>query len=555
MKNILNLLFLTIGLSVFFTACKKFDDLETYGDGKAVVVTASSNDVKPAPSDSDNVVLTLDWTNPDYATDESNYKFVIEVAEKGQAFANASQTTVTGVFKKDFTARELNTILSGFGYIYDQPHDMEVRIASSYKNNNERYYSNTLDIKMTAYKGPSTTIDATTMNLIGDAGNGWDPGNDVALNLIGKNRFSQVVELQFGKEFKFRKDAGNWDVNWGLADSEVFEIGKAVKIKLGGGNFKMPDGSGAAKYQVLVDVDLNTVTVTALSPTMNIIGEAGVSWDVDVPMNADGNGGYSIITTLNGDKEMKFRAVAGSWDVNYGIAAGETFAVGTAFQIVRDGGNIKIPATGKYRVEMNLSNNTAKVSESKFPENLFLVGGGVPAGWTPPNSAPFTKLDDGKFEIYSPIAANGEFKFLEIQDWPGDWGDDPNATGSLLQEGEANAKVTDEGFYKLNVDFTTGKWTSLRQEWGVIGSSSPGGWDDETAMSKSSDYVWTWTGDLTVGEIKFRANHNWDFNFGDNGADGSLEAGGANIAVAEAGNYTIIMSLAPIGYTYTVTKN
>ena len=139
MKNIYNLFFLTLCLGIFVSSCKKFDELETFGDGQAVTMTASSNDVKPLPSDSDNVVLTLDWSNPGYATNEAYYKFVIEIAEKGQAFANASQTTVVGAFTRSFTARELNTILAGFGYIYDEPHDMEVRIVSSYKNNNERY--------------------------------------------------------------------------------------------------------------------------------------------------------------------------------------------------------------------------------------------------------------------------------------------------------------------------------------------------------------------------------------------------------------------------------
>lgn len=551
MKKLYNLFVLTACLGVFFTACKKFDELETYGNGKAVVVSTSSTDVRPAPSDSDNVVLTLDWTNPEYATDESNYKFVIEIAEKGQAFANASQTTVVGAYKKEFTARELNTILSGFGYIYDEPHDMEVRVASSYLNNNERYYSNALDIRMTAYKGPSTTIDATTMNIIGDAAKGWDI--DVPMNLIGTRRFAAVTELQYGKEFKVRRDAGSWDINWGIADGVAFEYGKPMGLKLGGANFKLPDGAGSGLYQLLVDVDANTLTVTEAT-AMHIIGDAALGWDIDAAMNNNGNGNFSLVTDLS-DHELKFRSVAGSWDINWGLADGETFVLGQPFQLKRDGANIKMPAAGKYKVVVDLATNSAKISVNNFPENLYLVGGGVPAGWTPANAAPFMQLEDGKFRIYSPVAADGEFKFLEVLDWAGDWGDSKTSTGTLEQADEQNCKITDEGFYRIDCDFLTGKWTALRQEWGVIGSATPGGWDDETPMSKLGDYAWTWTGDLSAGEIKFRANHDWGYNFGDNGADGSLEADGANIAVAEAGNYTVVMVLAPNGYTYTVTKN
>ncbi len=551
MKKIFNLFILTLCLGIFFTACKKFDDIDKFGDGKAVTLTSSSNDVAPAPSDSDNVVLTLNWTNPEYATDEANYKFVIEIAEKGKAFANASQTTVIGVFKKDFTARELNTMLAGFGYFYDEPHDMEVRVVSSYKNNNEQYFSNVVDVKMTAYKGPATSIDATTMQVIGEAAQGWDV--DVPLNLIGTKRFSGVVELNYGQEFKLRRDAGSWDINWGLADGVVFELGVPMALKLGGSNFKMVDGTGRGEFLIMVDIDNNTMTVVNVATTMNIIGDGALGWDIDAPMNSDGHGNFSLITNLLGDKEIKFRMTPGSWDVNWGIADGEVFELGKAFQLKRDGGNIKIPADGKYRVEVNLGTNTAKITESKFPEQLFLVGGGVPAGWTPANSAPFTKKSDGVFEIYTPITANGEFKFLQVQDWAGDWGDD--GMGGVIQEGESNAKITDEGFYRITVDFTTGKWTALKMDWGIIGSATPGGWDDETAMVKSGDYSWTYTGDLVAGEFKFRANHNWDYNFGDSGADTVLDAGGDNIPLAASGNYTIVMTLAPGAYTYTVTKN
>ncbi len=77
-----------------------------------------------------------------------------------------------------------------------------------------------------------------------------------------------------------------------------------------------------------------------------------------------------------------------------------------------------------------------------------------------------------------------------------------------------------------------------------------------TFTGSKGDYTWTVTTDLVVGEIKFRANDGWDIDFGDTGVDGTLEAGGDNIAVAEDGNYTITMTLHPInGYTYTVVKN
>jgi hypothetical protein len=48
--------------------------------------------------------------------------------------------------------------------------------------------------------------------------------------------------------------------------------------------------------------------------------------------------------------------------------------------------------------------------------------------------------------------------------------------------------------------------------------------------------------------MKFRANNNWDFNFGDTGAD-TQEAGGTNISTT-AGTYLITLDLShPRAYT------
>ena len=50
--------------------------------------------------------------------------------------------------------------------------------------------------------------------------------------------------------------------------------------------------------------------------------------------------------------------------------------------------------------------------------------------------------------------------------------------------------------------------------------------------------------------------HAWDWNYGDEGPDGTLEPGGANIPIEESGNYTIILDLtSPRNYTYELTLN
>jgi hypothetical protein len=53
---------------------------------------------------------------------------------------------------------------------------------------------------------------------------------------------------------------------------------------------------------------------------------------------------------------------------------------------------------------------------------------------------------------------------------------------------------------------------------------------------------------LTDGEMKFRMNNDWGTNWGDDGVDGTLDAGGANIVV-NAGIYIATVDMNDLTYT------
>ena len=88
---------------------------------------------------------------------------------------------------------------------------------------------------------------------------------------------------------------------------------------------------------------------------------------------------------------------------------------------------------------------------------------------------------------------------------------------------------------------------------GVVGSATPGGWGNENildlpfyATATTNVYVAYVT--LRNGEIKFRNNNDWSENWGDDGADGTLDSYGANIAVS-AGTYKIEVNFSSMTYT------
>ena len=220
----------------------------------------------------------------------------------------------------------------------------------------------------------------------------------------------------------------------------------------------------------------------------------------------------------------------------------------------------KVIATG---AGLEMSSSIFTVTIKRFftpPTAIFLVGGSTSAGWNPPTSIPFVQTGEGMFEIYAYIEVDGDgFKILESQDgYDGDWGAGSDA-GQLVQEGEVNFEVSENGFYRLSVNYNDLTYSLDRFQWAIIGSATPNGWDesadtDMTFNGGKGDYSWTVTTNLTDGDMKFRANDSWEVNFGDDGNDGSLEINGANIPVSSGNDVTITLTLDPVnGYAYSIT--
>ena len=60
---------------------------------------------------------------------------------------------------------------------------------------------------------------------------------------------------------------------------------------------------------------------------------------------------------------------------------------------------------------------------------------------------------------------------------------------------------------------------------------------------------------LTAASIKFRANHDWGYNYGSDKADGTLGAGAGNIPVSLEADYVINLNLSkPNAYTYSANR-
>jgi hypothetical protein len=226
-------------------------------------------------------------------------------------------------------------------------------------------------------------------------------------------------------------------------------------------------------------------------------------------------------------------------------------------------GNIQV----RVRSVMNdsvapLYSNTHAMSVTPYSLEQFLYVPGDHQGWSPSTATIIRSPEkNNKYEGYVYIGSgNMKFKFTDAPDWSNGIFGDANASGTsgnIVSPGSDFA-VASFGYWKINADLVAKTWTSAKTDWGLIGSATPDGWNSDQDMTwDATNKVMTVTLNLTAGEIKFRANNAWDINFGDDGANGSLEYGAANIAIASAGNYTITLDLKGGGgkYTYNVKKN
>lgn len=87
-------------------------------------------------------------------------------------------------------------------------------------------------------------------------------------------------------------------------------------------------------------------------------------------------------------------------------------------------------------------------------------------------------------------------------------------------------------------------------DWGLVGDATENGWDGpDMEMYETSNDVYELYTDLLGNQMKFRFNEDWGQNYGDDGADGSLNSGGANIVIPGDGVYHVVLDLNTNSYT------
>jgi starch-binding outer membrane protein SusE/F len=377
MKYFSKILSAVLGLSLVFSACDKVDDLTVSQPGTAPVLTSSAATIAPLVVDSSKTAITFTWTDPKYATAAASNKYVIQIDSAGRNFSKAVSKTFTGVLSGSFTGLELNAILLSYGFAFNTPYDMDVRVLSSYGNNNEQYKSNVLKIKMSAYVTPPKVPTPTTNRLFirGSATPlNWGGVPDINQELcrLDSVTYGGIFRLNGASEYLLLPVASDFSVKYSVADKTIpgLNIGGSFGQGL---NDNFPGPAATGWYKATYDFQKGTFAVAAFpnaqAPDLWITGDATTSSWTNTPPAPQkftrlNNCEYEITIAFVPGKFYKFLSISGQWQPQFGGSSATGGDIGANYGGGNDPDAVPTPTVaGNYKINVNFHKNKYTVTK------------------------------------------------------------------------------------------------------------------------------------------------------------------------------------------------
>ena len=428
--KILLLSFIIIGI----TSCEENENFEILAPQGGIAVNSpiDGSSIALIDTNEDNPALTVSWTATNL--EGTGVTYTVEVALLGTEFASPVVIGTTEATSISLTVSELNTLaLDVLGIEGDTEAGIDIRVSSGSE------FSQTISVLLTPYK-----VEFTEFYLVGSL-TGWDPATSLPMENIGFNEFLITIDLVDGDEFKFLPTNLGWDGDWGEDPDNA-----GMLIEDGEQNIS---GYAAGKYEVYINLNDFTYTLTEVVAPENLYLVGSLTgWDPTTSwqFNNTAENVFTIVIDLPAGGEFKFLPTNTGWDGDFGNDPDNSGS------IIQDGEvNVSGYDAGKYLVTVDFNTLTFKVETL---ESLFLVGSLT--GWDPGTSVAMAEASLGVFSTIIDLPAGAEFKFLPTNTgWDGDWGENSDSPGNLIQDGEQNLTGFGEGLHVVAVDFNTMSFT------------------------------------------------------------------------------------------------
>jgi starch-binding outer membrane protein SusE/F len=374
MKRLNNIWILALGLLVL-AACEKKEDLPFFDNGVAPALTATAATLAPAVSDSNKVVLTLNWTDPEFATTTQKTKYIVQIDSSGRNFSKAVSKELVDSLSTSFLAKELNNMLLAWGFEYNKAYDIDFRVLTSYANNNDQKVSNTVKIRITTYKIPPKVAVPSSGRLfiVGDAtAGGWTnpvPTPSQELTKIDSVTYGGIFNLVGGKQYLILPVNGDWGFKYSVASNTVPGLA-------GGGDFganlsdNFPGPAASGLYKVVLNFQSGKFTVTpfnqqhGLPDSLFIVGDATPGgWNNPVPVPSQkftrvNSTRFELTVALTSGKAYLFLPENGNWGKKFG-AVNNLDPIKLGGPLKPEGQDMPSPdVSGNYKIVVDFINNS-----------------------------------------------------------------------------------------------------------------------------------------------------------------------------------------------------
>ena len=568
-------------------ACQELEMVQAYApeDVVAPVLHSTLPEEIVVTSDNMGTPVTFTWDAADFGV-KTQISYSVVAAYNSDTLAVMTGLSSTSA---ELTYEALNTPLAlavedgGLGVPSGTPTEVQFMISATIGSTFGTYYSEGVPVMMTVTKAERTY---PMIYVIGDFC-GWADGQTQELFSFSGDETTYSGVIGFGGKasngFKIRGTATGWsdDSNWGTDGNAPAPDAEAKSITLissgGSGNI-----SAYSKNFYRFSFNRSTLVLTnELSfDALYLVGSAaGLTWDSSKPEN-----------------QMTFDTERQLFYIDYTLNEGDEIKVltdnGTWFGGTADGGlntqdNIKIPASGNYRVYINLNNPDEMTWELNAAD--YGQGGGEPEPETSwrvhAQTVEFPEWGDVEMVSASSnmvaykaegveVAANSQFGFLDPD---GQWyavdnsfaaGANPYnvtvGTAFTVSTTATNANIVEAGTYDYWILPELGRGyvteTGVKPEYvpetyGICGTVN--GWGDigDLAMTEEGGYYVRKGVVLTTSDqFKIRYNNEWNdaANYGtESGGTVDLNTGipvvssggSQNLSVTIDGTYDIYFDL------------
>ena len=450
MQRTIKSLLIFATLCVFGAACSKTGDLPgtTFSNGKPPVLADSAKILNPKLADSNSTALVLTWSNPHYSTDSASQKYTIEIDSSGRNFARETTIVVSGALKYSFTAKQLNNILLGFGFAYNKQYNVDIRITSSYANNNQQLQSNVVTVGFTTYVVPPKVAPPSSKSLflVGSASSGgWNnpvPVPAQAFTEVDSVLYQGTFFLNGGQQYLLLPVNGDWSQKYAVMDASVpglsagGSFGYYSNANPTGYNSNFPGPPNTGLYTITIDFQQGTFTCKLVKQygVLYVPGDYQ-GWSpasaatLGSPKNDGNYDGYVNIPS-GGTYQFKF---TGEPDWN-GNIYGDTAANGQSGVLTLGGGNnLQVPGAGYYEISANTTANTWTATAIT---SWSLIGSFAASGWSNDINMTYNS-GSNSWSGQITTAAGDQFKFRANHAWTVNLGDaGGSAVGSLSYNGD-----------------------------------------------------------------------------------------------------------------------